>query len=133
MDITEETPNIKIFPKTKFSMYLPEIKSFVHEKGIKTVILCGVETHVCVQQTTLDLLADKISVFVIADGCSSRSLTDRLYAFERLRQAGAIITTHESVLFQLIGDKEHEKFKEIQALVKDKSPDTGLLHIQSLI
>ena len=54
-----------------------------------------------------------------------------MYAFERLRQVGAIVTTHESVLFQLVGDKDHENFKEIQALLKDKSPDTGLLHIQS--
>ena len=112
MDLTEQTPNTKIFPKTKFSMYLPEVKSFVQEKGIKTVILCGVETHVCVQQTAIDLLTDKIAVFVIADGCSSRSLTDRLYAFERLRQVGAIVTTHESVLFQLVGDKDHENFKK---------------------
>jgi hypothetical protein len=63
----------------------------------------------------------------VADGCSSRSLTDRLFALDRLRQMGAIVTTHESILFQLISDKNHPKFKEIQALLKNKSPDTGLL------
>ena len=121
------------FAKTKFSMYIPEVKDFVKQNSIKTVVLFGVETHVCVQQTALDLLSDGISVFIIADGCSSRTLTDRLFAIERLRQVGAIVTTHESILFQLVGDKDHPKFKDIQTLVKDKAPDTGFLHIPSSI
>lgn len=54
-------------------------------------------------------------------------------AIERLRQMGAVITTYESVLFQLINDKNHDKFKEIQALVKTLSPDTGLLFRSSSI
>lgn len=66
-------------------------------------------------------------VHLVADGCSSRSLTDRLFALDRMRSIGAVVTTHESVLFQLIQDKEHAKFKEIQQLIKGKSPDTGLL------
>lgn len=81
----------------------------------------------CVLQTALDLMKNNYIVQIVADGCSSRSLTDRLFAFDRLRQMGATITTYESVLFQLINDKNHEKFKEIQNLVKSKSPDTGLL------
>jgi len=69
----------------------------------------------------------------VADGCSSRSPTDRLFALDRLRQAGAIVVTHESVLFQLVGDKNNEKFKDIQALVKNRSPETGLLFRTSSI
>ena len=78
-------------------------------------------------QTAIDLLSNGYSVHIVADGCSSRSLTDRIFAIDRLKQTGAVITTYESVLFQLVKDKNHEKFKEIQALVKTKSPDTGLL------
>jgi hypothetical protein len=63
----------------------------------------------------------------VADACSSRTLTDRLFAIDRLRHAGAIVVTHESVLFQLVADKNHPKFKDIQGLVKMKGPDTGLL------
>jgi hypothetical protein len=55
-----------------------------------------------------------------------------VFALERLRQLGCVITTYESVLFQLVNDKNHEKFKEIQNLVKNKSPDTGLLLKSSL-
>ena len=70
---------------------------------------------------------------LVADATSSRSLTDRLFAFDRLRQLGCIVTTYESVLFQLINDKNHEKFKEIQNLVKGKTPGTGLLNRSSAI
>ena len=81
----------------------------------------------CILQTALNLLKNGYSVHLVADACSSRSLTDRIFALERLRQMGCVVTTHESVIFQLLGDKNHEKFKEIQAIVKEKSPDTGLL------
>ena len=81
----------------------------------------------CILQTALDLLNNSFNVHLVADGCSSRTLTDRLFAIDRLRHAGAIVATHESVLFQLVADKNHAKFKEIQGLVKLKSPDTGLL------
>ena len=79
------------------------------------------------------MLNDGYIVHIVADGCSSRSLTDRLFALDRLRQAGCIVTTHESVLFQLIKDKNHEKFKEIQKLVLPTAPNTGLLSRQSSI
>lgn len=79
------------------------------------------------------MLADGISVHIIADGTSSRSSADRLFAFERLRQVGVIVTTHESVLLQLVGDKDHPKFKDVQALIKGKAPETGLLSVQSPI
>jgi hypothetical protein len=84
-------------------------------------------------QTAIHLIENGYSVHLVADASSSRSPTDRLFALDRLRQLGCVVTTHESVLFQLIGDKNHEKFKEIQSLVKNKSPDTGLLHRASLI
>ena len=91
------------------------------------------KTHVCILQTAIHLLKNGFSVHVVADGCSSRSLTDRFFAFDRLRQMGSVVTTHEAVLFQLVGDKNHEKFKEIQGIVKEKGPDTGLLQRTSSI
>ncbi len=81
----------------------------------------------CILQTAIDLLNNGYAVHLVADGCSSRSLTDRLFAIERLRQMGTIVTTHESALFQLVADKNHSKFKEIQTLVKNKTADTGLV------
>lgn len=121
------------FEKTKFSMALPEVMSLLEKHSIQHIVLFGVETHVCVQQTAIDLLSNGYAVHIIADACSSRSQTDRVFALERLRQMGAIVTTHESVLLQLVASKDHQYFKEIQGLIKDKAPDTGLLYLPSSI
>lgn len=91
------------------------------------------KTHVCILQTAIDFTNQGFNVYIVADASSSRSSTDRLLAVERLRQAGCIVTTHESVLFQLIKDKNHEKFKEIQKLILTLAPDTGLFNIPSSI
>ncbi len=81
----------------------------------------------------MDILSLGISVHIVADGCSSRTQTDRILAYDRLRQMGAIIVTHESVLFQKLFDKNHEHFKEISKELREIIPDTGLLYRSSLI
>ncbi|XP_070535627.1 isochorismatase domain-containing protein 1-like [Ptychodera flava] len=116
------------FPKTKFSMFVPDVEKAMKEiDNPKSVILFGIEAHVCIQQTTLDLLSRGIDVHVVADACSSRSQMDRQFAYQRLRQAGAIITTSESVLLQLLGDKDHKDFKQVQGLIKVSAPTSGLV------
>ncbi|XP_033100902.1 isochorismatase domain-containing protein 1-like [Anneissia japonica] len=118
---------VGVYPKTKFSMLIPEVKKKIEEmNNLKSVVLFGIETHVCIQQTALDLLAVGIDVHVVADACSSRSMMDRQFAFERLRQTGAIVTTSESVLLQLVGDKDHPQFKQVQGLIKISAPTSGL-------
>ncbi|XP_033624673.1 isochorismatase domain-containing protein 1-like [Asterias rubens] len=118
---------VGVFPKTKFSMLLPPVEEELQRRpNVKAVVLFGIEAHVCVQQTALDLLAKGLDVHVVADACSSRSMMDRQFAYKRLRQAGAIITTSEAVIFQLLGDSKHPKFKEVQALVKTVAPVSGL-------
>ncbi|XP_002735417.1 isochorismatase domain-containing protein 1-like [Saccoglossus kowalevskii] len=116
-----------IYPKTKFSMVVPEVENAMKEiPNLKSVVLLGIEAHVCIQQTTLDLLTEGVEVHIVADATSSRSQMDRTFAFSRLRQAGAIITTSEAVLLQLVADKDHDKFKEIQGLIKISAPMSGL-------
>jgi len=85
------------------------------------------QTQVCVQQTALDLINWGYDVHVLADAVSSRSQVDRIFALERMRQSGVFITTSESLLFELLGDSKHPKFKEVQALIKTSAPDSGLL------
>jgi len=80
----------------------------------------------CVQQTALDFLEEDYDVHVIADATSSRTMTDRLIALERMRQSGAFITTHESILFMLLKDAKHEKFRDIQKLIMEAAPSQGL-------
>ncbi|XP_046575023.1 isochorismatase domain-containing protein 1-like isoform X1 [Haliotis rubra] len=118
---------VEVFPKTRFTMLLPEVEQKLQSlPNIKHVVLFGIETHVCIQQTVIDLLKKDYEVHVIADACSSRSQMNRLFALERFRQSGAIVTTSEAVLLQLVGDKEHPNFKEIQSLIKELGPESGL-------
>ncbi|XP_054756807.2 isochorismatase domain-containing protein 2-like isoform X1 [Lytechinus pictus] len=118
---------VDIYPKTRFTMVLPEVEEKLKKNETKSVVLCGIETQVCVQQTTLDLLAKGYEVHVIADACSSRSLVDRMYAIERLRNCGAFITTSESIILEMVKDAAHPNFKEIQKLIATSAPDSGLL------
>lgn len=84
----------------------------------KNIIISGIETHVCVLQTVVDLIEQGYQPVVIEDCVSSRKENDKLIAIERMRQAGAIISTYESVLFELARISGTEKFKAISKLVK---------------
>ncbi len=84
----------------------------------KNVILTGIESHVCVMQTALDLLAEGYQPVILEDCVSSRKLNDKLAAIERVRQAGAIVSTYESILFELTEACGTETFKNIVKLVK---------------
>lgn len=88
------------------------------KSGAEAALVCGVECHVCVQQTTLDLLSQGARVFVLADAVGSRNPFDRDIAFERMRQAGAIVTTTESAMFELLERAGTAEFKEILRLIK---------------
>jgi hypothetical protein len=81
---------------------------------------------VCVLQTALDLRQRGYDVHVVADGTSSRFASDRLLAFERMRQSGVYVTTSEAVLFMLTGDAEHAAFRTVSALAKAALPENGL-------
>lgn len=81
-------------------------------------IVCGVETHVCVQQTVLDLIEHGQSVFVLADAVGSRRTQDYEHALRRMHDAGAIVTTTESVIFELLERAGTPEFKEVLKLVK---------------
>ncbi|CAK9036319.1 Isochorismatase domain-containing protein 1 [Durusdinium trenchii] len=108
----------KVFEKTNFSMCTHEFLQYFVGLQRKDVVIFGVETHVCVQQTALDLTSRGIQVHVIADGCSSQRTLDRQVAFDRLRQAGCYVTTMESVLFELLRSKDAPEFKAISGIVK---------------
>ena len=87
-------------------------------KEVTNVILCGIEAHVCVLQTCLDLLDYDVGVFVAADAVSARNPENSRLALQRMHDAGAVIASTEMVLFELLGRARTEEFKEVQALVK---------------
>lgn len=84
----------------------------------KFVILAGIETHVCVLQTMEDLLEEGKIPVIIEDCVSSRRQSDKKTAILRMRQEGAIVTTSESVLFELCRHAGNERFKAVSGLVK---------------
>jgi nicotinamidase-related amidase len=83
-----------------------------------TVVLAGVEAHVCLLQTALDLLDDEFDVWVVTDACSSRTERNRDAAFDRLAGAGVELVTTEMVAFEWLRSAEHPEFKSVQALIK---------------
>jgi nicotinamidase-related amidase len=93
------------------------------------LILCGMETHVCVLQTALDLLATGKQVFVVADACGSRHALDHQLGLERMRSAGAVIVTREMVLFELLQQAGSAHFKEMSQRYlqnrQDRQPDSA--------
>jgi len=104
--------------KITFSAYQSvEFVDKLKQHSKKNVIITGIEAHICVQMTVLELLAAGYNVYVAADCIGSRNDTDRLYAEQRMRQAGAVITTLESVLFELLVRADHPMRKEITKLI----------------
>ena len=81
-------------------------------------IVCGMEAHVCVLQTALELHARGVDVFVVADAVSSRIEVNRANALDRLRQAGIVVSNTESVLFEWLRDASHPQFKALSALIR---------------
>jgi len=82
------------------------------------VIVCGIETHVCVMQTVIDLIGQGYIPVLVEDCVGSRKPNDKKMAVERMRQDGAIITTYESILFELLKYSGTDEFREISRLVK---------------
>ena len=84
----------------------------------KAIVLAGVEAHVCLLQTALDLLDDEFDVWVVTDACGSRRERDRDAAFDRLAGNGVELVTSEMVAFEWLQDCEHPEFKEVLKLIK---------------
>lgn len=89
------------------------------EQGLHKILVCGIETHVCVQQTVLDLLADAWRVYVAVDAVGSRFEVDYRTALTRMDSAGATLTTVESALFEWCEAAGTPEFKEISRLAKE--------------
>lgn len=86
------------------------------------IIVTGIETHVCVQQTALDLRSRDYDVFVCADAVGSRGRVDHEVALDRMRQTGVLVTTVESVLFELCRRCDTAKFKSMLEIIKQFPP-----------
>ncbi|KRY40888.1 Dual specificity mitogen-activated protein kinase kinase 3 [Trichinella spiralis] len=100
--------NVPVFEKTCFSMLqCDKVASHIQSQfsDRKTVILCGIEAHVCIYQTAIDLLEKNFNVHLVVDATSSRNRVDRFFAFRQLERLGALLTTNECVLLGAIKSK----------------------------
>jgi len=118
--------------KTAFSMWVPPIASHFDPSSPSEVAIVGIESHICVTQTTLDLLANGHKVYILADGVSSVNPQEIPIALVRLRSAGAVVTTSESFLYECMGDAGIPEFRSMAGLVKETSDSTRKV-MQSLL
>lgn len=125
--------NVVETDKTAFSMMVPTVSEAILKQAKPgtsgpqapvEVLIVGIETHICVTQTTLDLLSMGHKVYILQDGVSSCNAGERGVALRRLQSEGAVVTTSESVLFELVGDAKGDVFRGISGLVKEYKKET---------
>jgi len=92
----------------------------LEKTGRKTAVICGIEAHICILQTALDLLEGGYKVQVVRDAISSHATVDHETAIERMRDAGATITTTEALLYELAAKAGTPEFKRILDITKEK-------------
>ena len=93
--------------------------------GRDQAIVCGIETHVCVNQTVLDLLASGAEVQVVEDAVGSRFPDNKRIGLHKMERAGAVLTSVETSLFELLGRAGTDEFKAVQKLILEFAPNPG--------
>ena len=124
--VPEVSEHLDVTPIEKVSFSAVEASGFpgaLHEARRDQVLLCGIEAHVCVNQTVLDLLEDGLEVHVAQDGVGSRFERDRQVGLAKAERAGAVITSVETALFELVGRAGTDEFKRVQSLVLEYAPN----------
>lgn len=117
--ILDELGDIKPFDKMSFSCSgAGDLFEEFRRKNLSQIVVCGVESHVCVQQTVLDLIENGFQVNLAADAVSSRKEIDYQTALQRMRHHSAEVTTTESILFELLNVCGTTQFKEVSKIVK---------------
>ena len=113
----------RVFDKTAFSCggcagLCQELQTL----GRKKWLVCGIEAHVCIQQTVLDLLAEGFRIYIAADAIGSRAAIDYQIALRRMESCGATLTTVEAALFEWCQDSKRAEFKQISQMVRQTPP-----------
>ncbi len=114
-ELEESLSSVTPFEKTAFSAVRAE--GFTLD-GRDQALVCGIETHVCVSQTAHDLLKDGVEVHIAADAVTSRTQQNRDIGLHKMEQSGAIVTSVETALFELVGEAGTPEFKQVQGLIK---------------
>ena len=117
--ISEVIGSDKVISKSDFSCFGEEnfVKALA-DLNVDSLVICGVETHVCVLQTALDALTDGYRTFILEDACGSRDPDNKRAALNRARDLGCDIITVEMMAFETMKTFKHEKFREVSKLIK---------------
>jgi nicotinamidase-related amidase len=115
-EVTEQLPE-GVEPLDKVCFSAAGAEGFDLE-GRDQAIVCGIETHVCVNQTVLDLLDGGVEVHVVGDAVGSRTEENRELGLHKVERAGAVLTSVETALFELLRGSDAAEFKRVQELVK---------------
>jgi nicotinamidase-related amidase len=112
-------PQYEPVVKRIFSCFgVPEFEQALEAAGRKRLLVCGIETHICVGQTVLDALHRGYQVLVLADAVGTRFEKDHSIGLDRIRQAGAVVSTTEAVMYEIAQRAEGDEFKRLLDLVK---------------
>jgi nicotinamidase-related amidase len=110
---------LEIIEKTAFSSCgAQSFETELERTGARQILLCGIEAHICVNQTAHDLLARGFQVHLLTDCIGARAAQNKQLALSKMQQSGAIPSSTEMALFELLRDARHEQFKSIQKLIK---------------
>ncbi|MGO9115317.1 MAG: hydrolase [Thermoguttaceae bacterium] len=101
---------------------LPQLFADLRQRNIEKLLICGIETHVCIQQTALDLLADGWRAYVAVDAVGSRHDLDHQIALRRMESSGAVLTTTEAALFEWCRAARTPEFQRISRIVQETEP-----------
>lgn len=112
--VTIEKKSFSALLEEDFAKKIGELKA----QGINQIVICGIETHICVLQTAANLIELGFEVYVVKDACASRNKKEYKTGLELLKQYGAKITCLEITLFEWLKSAKHPNFKEIQSLIK---------------
>ena len=107
-----------VFEKTRFSALIPEVDALLSSRRCDDVLICGVEAHVCVQQTVLDLLAAGRQPFLLTDAISAGRPDQIAPAFRRMERSGATPSGVLGAAYELLGDAAHPQFRSVLGIVK---------------
>jgi nicotinamidase-related amidase len=111
--------DVKPIEKLCFSGFLSDnFRAKLAELDAKTLILCGLETHICINQTALDGLHNKYKIHVLADATSSRTEQNWKFGLEKIRSAGAIVSTTEMALYELMEVAKSDGFDEVLKILR---------------
>ncbi len=122
--LLKESSDYKPFPKTSFNCFGNEaLKETLKKSGKQNLLIMGIETHICVLQTLLAAIREDFKVFLLVDTVGSRDKQDHNFALMQAETAGAVLTTVETVIYQLVKNSKYPRFKEVIDLITTRETE----------